>query len=102
MVRTYAGVPTLHGSPGVAGISRNRTVFTRFRGSPTEGIMSGIVSIELLLDVATEQAVREDWSRLAGAGLSSMGARTSPSHRPHITVLVRSALAEVRFTDAIA
>ena len=64
--------------------------------------MSGIVSIELLLDVATENAVREDWSRLAGAGLSSMGARTSPSHRPHITVLVRSALAEVRFTDAIA
>ena len=61
-----------------------------------------IVSIELLLDAASEAAVREDWARLAEAGLSSSGRHPSPSSRPHVTLLVRPTLAPVPFDDAVA
>jgi 2'-5' RNA ligase len=54
--------------------------------------MGPIVSIELLLDADSEERVREDWQRLASAGLSSMGASTAVSNRPHITLLVREQL----------
>lgn len=54
--------------------------------------MSDVVSIELLLDAASEAAVRGDWERLAAAGLSSLAAHTSPSNRPHITLLARPSL----------
>lgn len=54
--------------------------------------MSKVVSIELLLDPESEQAVREDWRRLADAGMSSLGARTAPSNRPHVTLMVRESL----------
>jgi 2'-5' RNA ligase len=63
--------------------------------------MSGaIVSIELLLDEATEHAVRAEWQRLAEAGLSSMAAHTASSNRPHLTLLVREALPDLS-SDAI-
>ncbi|MFS0865779.1 2'-5' RNA ligase family protein [Microbacterium sp. 179-B 1A2 NHS] len=52
------------------------------RGAP-------VVSIELLLDEATERAVRAEWAALAAAGLSSLGRHPSPSNRPHVTLLVR-------------
>lgn len=55
--------------------------------------MSEIVSIELLLDPDTEAAVRREWDALAAAGLSSLAAHTAPSNRPHVTLLVRTALA---------
>ncbi|GEP49106.1 hypothetical protein MSA03_26140 [Microbacterium saccharophilum] len=35
--------------------------------------MSGIVSIELLLDPESEELVRVEWERLAAAGLSVRG-----------------------------
>ncbi|WP_336644604.1 2'-5' RNA ligase family protein [Microbacterium sp. USHLN186] len=51
-----------------------------------------VISVELLLDEATETAVRAEWDALASAGLSSMAAHTAASNRPHVTLLVRSAL----------
>ena len=63
---------------------------------------SSVVSIELLLDPDTEARVRADWQALADAGLSSLAAHTAPSNRPHITLLVRPALAEVAFAAAAA
>ena len=62
---------------------------------------SGVVSIELLVDHDTEARVRADWQALADAGLSSLAAHTAPSNRPHITLLVRPALAEAAFTAAV-
>lgn len=64
--------------------------------------MSDIVSIELLLDPDSEETVRADWQRLADAGLSSLAAHTSPSNRPHLTLLVRPTLADLGFADAVA
>ena len=55
---------------------------TAVRGAP-------VVSIELLLDEASERAVRAEWAALAAAGLSSLGRHPSPSNRPHVTLLVR-------------
>jgi hypothetical protein len=63
---------------------------------------SSVVSVELLLDPDTEARVRADWRNLADAGLSSLAAHTAPSNRPHITLLVRPALAPVAFTAATA
>lgn len=63
--------------------------------------MSDIVSIELLLDPETEAQVRGEWDALASAGLSSLGAHTSPSNRPHVTLLVRSALPELTVGAAL-
>ncbi len=60
--------------------------------------MSDIVSIELLLDADTESGVHADWQRLADAGVS----RPSSRSRPHVTLLVRSALGQVAFTEAAA
>jgi 2'-5' RNA ligase len=51
-----------------------------------------VVSVELLLDEATEAIVRAEWEALAGAGLSSMARHTDPSNRPHVTLLVRPEL----------
>lgn len=64
--------------------------------------MSDIVSIELLFDSATESAVRDDWDRLAEAGLSSLGAHRAPSNRPHLTLLVRPELHVEHFAEAVA
>lgn len=46
-------------------------------------------TIELLLDHATEDAVRAEWDALAALGVSSLGRHTSPSNRPHVTLLAR-------------
>lgn len=62
--------------------------------------MSDVVSIELLLDAATEARVRADWTRLADAGLSSRGLNLSASNRPHITLLVRTSLPSIGFEEA--
>jgi len=64
--------------------------------------MSDVVSIELLLDPASEAAVRADWERLHAAGHSSLAAHTAPSNRPHVTLLVRPTLALHAFDDAVA
>ncbi len=54
--------------------------------------MSDVVSLELLLDRATEDAVRAEWAALADAHMSSLAPHTSPSNRPHVTLLVRATL----------
>ncbi|KJQ55605.1 2'-5' RNA ligase family protein [Microbacterium sp. SA39] len=51
------------------------------------------MSIELLLDPATEAAVRAEWDALAAHGMSSLAHHTSASNRPHVTLLVRTDLA---------
>lgn len=51
-----------------------------------------VVSVELLIDAESESAVRAEWAALAAAGLPSMAAHTAPSNRPHVTLLVRTAL----------
>ncbi|WP_291042157.1 2'-5' RNA ligase family protein [Herbiconiux sp.] len=51
-----------------------------------------VVSLELLLDPATEARIRAEWEALAGAGLSSLAGHTAASNRPHITLLVRTSL----------
>lgn len=62
--------------------------------------MGDVVSIELLLDPDSEARVRADWDALAAAGLSSLAAHTSPSNRPHITLLVRPSLGAADFAPA--
>ncbi|MCR8671256.1 2'-5' RNA ligase family protein [Agrococcus sp. HG114] len=49
-----------------------------------------ITSVELLLDPATEAAVRAEWEALAAAGLSSLAGHEAPSNRPHVTLVTRS------------
>lgn len=50
-------------------------------------------SVELTLDAATEAAVREQWARLAEAGLPTEQRRQpSPSHRPHVTLYAADTL----------
>ena len=51
-----------------------------------------IVSIELLLDDAAAARVQAEWQALAAAGLPSMARHNGASNRPHITLLVRSAV----------
>jgi 2'-5' RNA ligase len=46
-------------------------------------------------DAATEAAVRAEWDALAAAGLSSAGAHTGASNRPHVTLLVRTSLSAI-------
>ncbi|UGB35713.1 2'-5' RNA ligase family protein [Microbacterium sp. cx-55] len=64
--------------------------------------MSDVVSLELLLDPESEAAVRADWQRLADAGLSSLAAHTSPSNRPHLTLLARPTLAALDVSGVVA
>ena len=53
---------------------------------------AAVVSLELLLDADSEARIRAEWRALADAGLSSLAAHTSPSNRPHITLVVRPSL----------
>ena len=62
--------------------------------------MSDVVSIELLLDAASEAAVRADWGRLHAAGHSSLAPHTAASNRPHVTLLVRPTLEPAEFAEA--
>lgn len=43
-------------------------------------------TVELVLDEASELAVREAWRRLADAGLPSQAHHRSPTNRPHLTL----------------
>ncbi|MCX3291776.1 2'-5' RNA ligase family protein [Streptomyces sp. NEAU-H22] len=43
-------------------------------------------TVELLLDEAAEQGVREAWRRLADAGLPSQARHRSPTNSPHLTL----------------
>ncbi|WP_314650489.1 2'-5' RNA ligase family protein [uncultured Microbacterium sp.] len=52
-------------------------------------------SIELLLDPAAEAAVRAEWEALAGRGMSSLARHTSPTNRPHLTLLARVDLGDL-------
>ncbi|MFD9291623.1 2'-5' RNA ligase family protein [Streptomyces sp. NPDC060030] len=49
-------------------------------------------SVELLLDHATERAVREAWERLARAGLPSLAAHRHPTNRPHLSLATADTL----------
>lgn len=53
------------------------------------------LSIELLLDPATEAAVRGEWDALAAGGMSSLAHHTSESNRPHVTLLARTDLGPI-------
>lgn len=44
-------------------------------------------SIELLLDAASDAAIRAQWQALADAGLPSQVRVKSPTNRPHITLI---------------
>ena len=44
-------------------------------------------SVELLLDDASDQRIRDDWQRLRDAGLPSQIDNRSPTNRPHITLI---------------
>lgn len=52
--------------------------------------MSDIVSLELLFDAAADTQIRDEWRVLQELGVSSMGAHTGVSNRPHLSLLVRS------------
>jgi 2'-5' RNA ligase len=47
-----------------------------------------VQSVELLLDPATDAAVREQWAALGAAGLRHSGQHTGASNRPHVTLAV--------------
>ena len=58
--------------------------------------MSAVISLELVLDAVGEGAVRREWQLLEGAGLPSQSRHTGASNRPHVTLLVRSTLGDLR------
>ena len=47
-----------------------------------------VQSVELIVDDAADNAVRQQWELLSKAGLPTMGAVTAETNRPHITVAV--------------
>ena len=49
-------------------------------------------SVELLLDDATDTAVRAQWAALAAAGLPTLGRNVAPSNRPHVTMAARRSI----------
>ena len=51
-------------------------------------------TVELLLDAATDEAVRSEWLRLADAGLPSQALHTGSTNAPHITLAVSRSLPE--------
>ncbi|NQX25998.1 2'-5' RNA ligase family protein [Microbacteriaceae bacterium VKM Ac-2854] len=50
-------------------------------------------SIEMTFDAATEARLRDDWARLAEAGLPSLALHTAASNRPHVTLVAGADLA---------
>ncbi|BBY29787.1 2'-5' RNA ligase family protein [Mycolicibacterium sediminis] len=50
-------------------------------------------SLELLVDDATDAAVRREWAALADTGLPSQARHRSPTNRPHVTVAVSDHIA---------
>lgn len=55
--------------------------------------MTDVVSLELVFDDETDAAVRAEWDALLAADLPSQARHRGESNRPHVTLLVRSALA---------
>jgi hypothetical protein len=53
-------------------------------------------SVELLLDDATDSAVRAQWAALAAAGLPTLGHHTAASNRPHVTLAARRSIDPAR------
>jgi 2'-5' RNA ligase len=53
-----------------------------------------VQTVELLLDAATDEAVRTEWQRLAEVGLPSQALHTGSSNAPHITLAVARAIPE--------
>lgn len=51
-------------------------------------------TVELLLDDATDAAVRGEWQRLADAGLPSQALHTGSTNAPHVTLAVARAIPE--------
>ena len=51
-----------------------------------------VQSVELLLDDATDWAVREQWRALAAASLPSQARHGGASNRPHVTLAVADAM----------
>jgi 2'-5' RNA ligase len=49
-------------------------------------------SIELLLDPASDSAVRDEWGVLTAAGLPSQGDHAGTSNAPHVTLMARPGL----------
>lgn len=49
-------------------------------------------TVELLLDEATDAAVRGEWKRLADAGLPSQALHTGSTNAPHVTLAVARAI----------
>jgi hypothetical protein len=50
-------------------------------------------SIEMTFDETTEARIRDDWRRLAEAGLPSLASHTAASNRPHLTLVAGADLA---------
>jgi len=69
---------------------------------PRTAPRAAVVSIELSLDAEIVAQVRSDWTALIEAGLPSLGRHPSPSNSPHVTLLVRTALAATSFDAAVA
>ena len=57
--------------------------------------MGAVVSVEFVLDASSDAAVRREWVLLEAAGLPSQARHTGMSNRPHLTLLVRTALRDL-------
>ncbi len=57
-----------------------------------DGMRAPVQTVELLLDEATDVAVRSTWRVLAGAALPSQAQHAGPSNAPHVTVAVRESI----------
>lgn len=56
------------------------------------GACAVVQSVELLLDPVAEAAVLAEWQALDQAGLPSQTRNTSPSNRPHVTLVAVTAV----------
>lgn len=64
-----------------------------------------VQSLELVLDTATDDAVRTEWRALSAAGLPSLADHTGESNRPHVTLSVAATVpaeVEERTPEALA
>lgn len=57
--------------------------------------MSAVVSLELVFEAAAEAAIRGEWEVLERAGLPNQSRHTGATNRPHVTLMVRTRLAEI-------
>ena len=62
-------------------------------------------SVELVLDAASDAAVRAEWAALLAAGLPSRARNPSPTNAPHVTLLAATHLApdhDAALAEAVA